>query len=163
MARATTALAAAFALVVALALGALHATPELALFRAPGVVPFLGWPAPSGAFEPIGRGLYKLDLPWYVTPFHRETIDIYAIDLGGGKWAISDAGGFDTPWQSHATALHTSLRKLMGADGTLSLVLRAWPPARRAPARHRAPALGCALFYPPAWPLALTRPMRRAQ
>ena len=144
--------AAALALAVALALGALHATPELAMFRAPGVLPFLGWPVPSGGFEPIGSGLYKLDLPWYVTPFHRETLDVYALDLGG-KWAISDAGGFDTPWQRYASALHDALRRLMGPDGTLALVLRACPAVRCVSSRHRAPAHARALLRSVAWPL----------
>ena len=139
MAPRAAALAAALAVALAAALGALHATPELSLFRAPGVVPFLGFPAPRGAFEPIGPGLFKLDLPWYVTPFHRETIDVFALDLGGGKWALSDAGGFDTPWQRHATALHGALRRLMGADGTLTHVLRTCPP-RIAPGNGAAAA-----------------------
>jgi len=145
--RAATALCAALALVVALALGALRATPELSLFRAPGVVPFLGWPAPRASFVPLGPGLHKLDLPWYVTPFHRETIDMYALDLGSNRWALSDAGGFDTPWHAHATALHTALRALMGAEGTLTHVLRACPAAKRAGARRSRVRLA-------AWPLA---------
>lgn len=124
--RAATVLAAALAAAVAAALGALRATPEMALFRGPPGL-FLGWPAPVFAFESLGQGLFRADMPWWVTPFHKETLDVYAIDLGGGRWALSDAGGFDTPLQRHATALHGALRELMGADGTLALVLRACP------------------------------------
>ena len=153
--RAATALCAALALAVALALGALRTTPELSLFRAPGVVPFLGWPAPRAAFVPLGPGLHKLDLPWYVTPFHRETIDMYALDLGGGKWALSDAGGFDTPLHAHATALHAALRALMGADGTLTHVLRACP--AMSSAKPRAAHACCSLLGPWQLTLALSR------
>jgi hypothetical protein len=113
----------------AVALGLLRMTSELALFRVPAGSAFFGWPAPRGAFEPVGDGLFKLDLPWYVTPFHRETLDLYAMELGAGRWALSDAGGYDTPLQRHASTMAAALAALMGADGTLSLVLRACPRA----------------------------------
>jgi glyoxylase-like metal-dependent hydrolase (beta-lactamase superfamily II) len=118
------------AVALAAALGLLSATPELALFQA--AVPFFGWPAMTpGTFVEVpgtAGALWKLDAPWYISPFHMETLDIYAFRLGGpsrpGRWAVTDAGGYDTPLQRHASGLLDSLRRLLDEQsGTLSLVL----------------------------------------
>ena len=127
-----TLLLAALAAAFAAALAAMRSIPEFSLFRAPGSLPFLGFPAPQGAFEAVGTGLYKLDLPWFITPFHRETLDLYAVELGGGAWALSDAGGHDTALQAHASGVAAALAALFAQrGGTLTHVLRARPAGPR--------------------------------
>jgi len=66
-----------------------------------------------------------MDLPWFVTPFHKETLDVFAIRLhkGGDEFAITDAGGYDTPLHAHATELERALRELLGSSGKLTHVL----------------------------------------
>ena len=130
-----TAFAAVAVSAAAICLGSMRVTPELALFRVPSGGGFSGYPAPNDSFVPVGTALYKLDLPWYITPFHRETLDLYAMELGGGRWALSDAGGYDTRLQHHASTVHDALRRLMGEGGTLSLVLRTCPARLHARAR----------------------------
>lgn len=92
--------AAALALLAVL-LAALRATPELANFRAASPLPFFGVPVPRSSFQPVPGlpKLFVLDLPYYITPFHLEIIDVYATQLTPGGWAIFDAGGDDTPLQ----------------------------------------------------------------
>jgi hypothetical protein len=116
----------------AAALAALRVTPELALFRVPPGAAFFGSPRPHGDFEPVGRELYRLDLAWHVTPYHKETLDVFAMHLGDGRWALSDGGGYDTTLQRHASAMAAALARRMGDNGTLSLLLRACPRAWRA-------------------------------
>ena len=126
----TARLLALAAAALAAALGLMAVTPELSLFQA--AVPFFGYPPlQPGAFvvvEGSGGALWKLDAPWYITPFHCETLDIYAFKLTGpsrsGRWAVTDAGGYDTPLQLHASGLVHSLRRLFAEQGgELSLVL----------------------------------------
>ena len=111
--------------VVGVALGVLRsATPELAFFRAPGELPFLGWPQPKADFEALPGGVFRLDLAWWTTPWHRETLDLFALQLSGGGWALSDAGGYDTPLQRHASAVLAALLRLLESrGGSLRLVL----------------------------------------
>ena len=110
---------------IAAALGMLQATPELSLFRS-NTWPF---PSPSAAFAPVPGvpKLHKLPLDWFITPFHKETLDVYALEHTPGFWALSDAGGYDTPLQSHASALLRALEALVG-EGTLTHVLCTRPP-----------------------------------
>jgi hypothetical protein len=143
----------------AAALAALRVTPELALFRVPAGAAFFGSPQPGGNFTPVGDALYRLDLAWHVTPFHKETLDVYALELGGGRWALSDGGGYDTTLQSYASTLAAALARRMGDNGTLSLLLRACPAraARRVCERGRGAARGARAAGPPG-----AAPARRA-
>lgn len=113
------------AVLAAVALSAMAATPELALFRS--ARPFWGRPVPRGRFEAVdgAPGLYKLDVPWFATPFHKETLDVYALRLHAGRddFAVTDAGGYDTPLHAYATELELALRQLMGPSGRLTHVL----------------------------------------
>ena len=117
--------AALLAASVSVTLSALSASPEFALFRgSPAETPFLGRPAPVGAFRSAHKGVFVLDLPWWITPYHKETLDVLAFDLGKQRFAITDAGGYDTPLQSHATALTRAVQELLAPrNATLSLIL----------------------------------------
>ena len=109
-------------LAVGLALHSIRATPELSMFRAPAA--HWGWPRlPAPRFEAIAPGLHRMDAPWYVTPWHKETLDLFALQLGPSRWAVSDAGGYDTWLHPHATGVLRAVEQLVGPGGELSFVL----------------------------------------
>jgi glyoxylase-like metal-dependent hydrolase (beta-lactamase superfamily II) len=90
--------------------------------------------------------------------FHQETLDLYAVRLDDKRWALSDAGGYDTVLHSHATLLLASLIALLAEQGgelalvllthghvdhvgALPLLLAAWPKARVVAHEAEAPYL----------------------
>ena len=38
-------------------------------------------------FLPVAKGLYKIDLPWHLTPFHEENLDLFLLESQGG-WCL---------------------------------------------------------------------------
>ena len=110
------------ALAVGVALHSIIVTPELALFRASS--PHFGVPrlqAPS--FEQIAPRVYRMDAPWYITPWHKETLDLFAVQLDSSRWTVSDAGGYDTWLHPHTTGVLRAVEQLVGPGGELSFVL----------------------------------------
>ena len=77
------------ALVVGIAFlfGIFFFVPEFYEFRTtwPPFVPLIG--SEGTKFELVTPGLYKLDLPWHLTPFHQETLDLFLIKSKGG-WCL---------------------------------------------------------------------------
>lgn len=118
-------------------LGMFYTVPEIADFRAP-----VYWGVPEKRdFQPIADGLWKIDLPWHLTPFHEENLDLFLLKSKGG-WCLSDAGGYDTWIHKHATALVQALKRTIGEDpltyvllthghldhvGALPLLLKLYP------------------------------------
>jgi hypothetical protein len=121
---------------IAAGLAALRSTPEFAHLRVPPSETSFGLTAPpAAAFAPVpgAAGLYALHLPWRLSPWHVAPMSVHAVALGGGRWAVVDTGAPNSWLQRHAAAVADAVAALMGADGTLSLVLRARP-ARASPA-----------------------------
>lgn len=115
--------AALAALLLALAAGLVSRTPELVMFPGPLHLPGARSPPASATFQHLGSGLYKLDLGWVMTPWHWEVLDLFAFDLGGGAWALSDSGGGDSWLHAHASVLVASVQALLPAGATLTRVL----------------------------------------
>ena len=59
------------------------ASSSAADFRAPT---FWGIPDKRD-FQPIAEGLWKIDLPWHLTPFHEENLDLFLLKSQGG-WCL---------------------------------------------------------------------------
>lgn len=38
-------------------------------------------------FQQVAEGLYKIDLPWHLTPFHEENLDIFLMKTKAG-WCL---------------------------------------------------------------------------
>jgi hypothetical protein len=62
------------AVVLAVIVGTLYNIPEFEDFRCS---PYLGWQE-KAAFKPLGHGLYKLEINWYMTPFHKEVNNCFS-------------------------------------------------------------------------------------
>jgi len=60
-----------------------HQHRSCADFRAPF---FWGDPEQRD-FQPIAEGLFKIDLPWHLTPFHEENLDLFLLKSKGG-WCL---------------------------------------------------------------------------
>lgn len=115
-------------LAVAGLLTLLRLTPELSLFRTADA--YVGFPLIRGDFEPVANSngvLFKLFAPWHTTPFHKETLDVFAIDIGRRKFAVSDGGGYNNILQRAASQYVAALGRLLDQkNATLSYVLRAF-------------------------------------
>ncbi|DBB07616.1 hypothetical protein WJX82_001357 [Trebouxia sp. C0006] len=125
------------ALGTAALVGVFYTVPEFEDFRAPF---FWGDPE-QREFHPIAEGLFKIDLPWHLTPFHEENLDLFLLKSKGG-WCLSDAGGYNTWIHKHATTLVEAVKRTIGNDpltyvllthghidhvGALSLLLELYP------------------------------------
>ena len=71
------------AILVALFVGIAYFVPELEDFRSPL---YLGF-SEKKSFDQVAEGLFKNDLPWHMTPFHEEVLDIFLIKSKGG-WCL---------------------------------------------------------------------------
>ncbi|KAK9909599.1 hypothetical protein WJX75_004745 [Coccomyxa subellipsoidea] len=106
------------AVACALIVGLLYNVPEFADFR--GAL-YLGGKEKAD-FKPIGHGLYKIEIFWHMTPFHNENLDLYLINEGQ-SWYLSDAGGFDSWLDPHATRIVQAVQAVIPPGQKLTYVI----------------------------------------
>lgn len=64
--------------------GVFYHVPEFEDFRTYSI--YYGIPE-ANEFQQVAAGLYQIDLPWHLTPFHQETLDLFLIKSKGG-WCL---------------------------------------------------------------------------